>query len=210
MIMTTYAQARPPNPAPWAEIVPGMGPVTVDLLLELPDDGYIYEVVEGVLVRVAGSGKKATIIAHYLGVALTNFVLPRRLGLVTGADGVYKFSGAETGLIPDVGFYTAAQEATIPDTDDEKPIPFAPDLAVEVVSPSQDADEMAAKARTYLRGGTRMVWIIWPQAQHIDVWHVDHMEGPVATLNTSDTLDGGDVLPGFTYPVATVFTDPLA
>jgi len=47
----------PPEPfAPWAEIVPGYGPVAVDILLTLPDDGYRYEVVEGVLVRMAGAG----------------------------------------------------------------------------------------------------------------------------------------------------------
>jgi hypothetical protein len=46
--------------APWAELVSTPGPVTVDILLTLPDDGYMYEVVEGVLVRVAGSGDRAT------------------------------------------------------------------------------------------------------------------------------------------------------
>ena len=69
---------------------------------------------------------------------------------------------------------------------------------------------MAAKAQTYLAGGTRLVWIIWPQAHHIDIWRADHTDGPVTTLNTSDTLDGEDVVPGFSYPVASVFADPLA
>ena len=54
-----------------------------------------------------------------------------------------KFPGAETGLMPDVGFYTAARDALV--VDDEKPIPFEPDLAVEVASPSQSVREMAAK-----------------------------------------------------------------
>src|SRR5579883_2464112 len=75
-----------PTIAPWAEIVPDMGPVTVDFLLLLPDDGYVYEVVDGVLVRMAGSGDEATTIAHYFGVALTNFVQPRRLGLVAAGQ----------------------------------------------------------------------------------------------------------------------------
>ncbi len=140
--MTNYASAVPPTPAPWAEIVPGMGPVTVDILLTIPDDGYVYEVVDGVLVRMAGSGKAATRIGLRLGAALITYVEEHGLGIVTGADGVYKFPSAETGLIPDVGFYTAERDATIPESDDNKPIPFAPDLAVEVVSPSQDADDM--------------------------------------------------------------------
>lgn len=130
------------------------------------------------------------------------------LGIVTGADGVYKFPYAETGLIPDVGFYVAAKRALIADR--STPIPFAPDLAVEVASPSRDADDMAAKARTYLRGGARLVWLMWPQAQHIDVWRLDTLDRPTATLNEGDTLDGEDVVPGFSYAVAEVFADPLA
>ncbi len=71
---------RPPVAvAPWAEVVPGYGPVTVDLLLTLPDDGYRYEVVEGVLVRMAGSGLDATTIGGLLAIALGSFVYARRL-----------------------------------------------------------------------------------------------------------------------------------
>src|SRR5918911_3459730 len=88
--------------APWAEVVPGAGPTKVEDLLTTPDDGWRYEVVEGVLVRVAGSGDLATNIAVALAAILFTFVHPRRLGRVTGADGVYKFPGAETGLLPDV------------------------------------------------------------------------------------------------------------
>src|SRR5579862_8054054 len=106
--MTAQRAFRPSNTlAPWAEIVPGIGPVTVADLLTLPDDGWRYEVVEGVLVRVAGSGDLATNIAAVILSTLLIYVRPRRLGRVTGADGVYRFPGAETGLIPDVGFYGA-------------------------------------------------------------------------------------------------------
>jgi len=205
----SITSTRPPAAvAPWAEVVPGYGPVTVDLLLTLPDDGYRCEVVEGVLVRMAGSGDEATTIAFNFGLALGNFVVPRRLGRLTGADGVYKFPGAETGLLPDVGFYAAAKRALI--VDRAKPIPFAPDLAVEVASPSQDASDMAAKARTYLQGGTSLVWVLWPQSAHIDVWRTGQLTAPAATLHSGDLLDGEDVVPGFTHPVAAVFADPLA
>jgi len=198
----------PPAPfAPWAELVPGYGPVTVNVLLTLPDDGYRYEVVEGVLVRMAGSGLDATTIGGLLVIALGSFVYARRLGLVTPSDGVYKFPGAETGLLPDVGFVEAAKVAQIPDR--RKPVPFAPDLAVEVTSPSQDADDMAAKARTYLDGGTRLVWVVWPDRRQVDVWHRGRSVGPVAVLTVDDTLDGEDVVPGFAHPVAAVFADPL-
>ena len=102
--MTSHAHAVPSNPiTPWAEIVPGAPPMTADDLLTLPDDGSIYEVVDGVLVRMAGSGDLATTTAMRLGSRLSVFVEDHGLGAVTGADGVYAFPTAETGLIPDVG-----------------------------------------------------------------------------------------------------------
>ena len=205
--MTIAPAFHPRSPAPWAEVVNGYGPVTVDLLLSLPDDGFVYEVVEGVPVRVAGSGKRASRLAARLTARLVDYVESRQLGVVTAADGVYRFAGAETGLIPDVGFYTVERDALIHDEDG--PIPFEPDLAVEVASPSQGAREMAAKARIYLKAGTRLVWIIWPQSAHLDVWHCDVLTGPVSGLTISDTLDGEGVVPGFSYPLADLFADPL-
>ena len=197
------ARAVPANTlAPWAEIVPGVGPKTVEDLLTMPDDGWRYEVVEGVLVRVAGSGDLATTIAAIIITVLNVFVRPRRLGRVTSSDGVYKFPGAETGLLPDVGFYGAALFPRV--TDRSKPIPFAPELAVEVTSPDQDASAMAAKALRYLQGGTRLVWVVWPDRQQVDVWHPGDAE-PSVTLRSGDALDGEDVIPGFSHPVADIF-----
>jgi len=194
--------------APWAEIVPHRGRTVVDDLLTLPDDGWRYEVVEGVLVRMAGSSFDATTIAFNLWADLRAFARPRRLGVVTGADGVYKFPGAETWLLPDAGFVEAAK---VPAIDRAKPIPFAPDLAIEVVSPSQKLgdDAMAAKARRYLQGGTRLVWVVWPERREVDVWRVASVNQPAATLHSDDALDGEDIVPGFTYRVADIFADPL-
>lgn len=188
--------------APWAEIVPDSGPVTVDVLLTLPDDQWRYEVVEGVLARVAGSGDRASTIAIALAAMLFSFVHPRRLGRVTGANGVYKFPGAETGLIPDVGFYGMALFPLVADRN--KPIPFAPELAVEVASPDQSADDMAAKAKRYLRGGTRLAWIIWPERGTVDVWRPGDAV-PSLRLRAEDTLDGDAVVPGFRQPLADIF-----
>jgi len=202
--------------APWAEIVPNAPPhMTVDDLLRWPDaDGYRYELVEGVLVRVPGSGVAAAEATVAISVGLHAFVRPRRLGVVTSAAGIFTFPNAETALLPNVGYYVAARRALI--VDRTQPIPFAPDLAVEVVSAAQDADAMATKARTYLHGGTRLVWVVWPRSGHIDVWRVaraggpDSLLGPAATLHLGDALDGEDVVPGFMYPVTDVFADPLA
>ena len=198
--------------APWAEIVPGAGLTTVDDLLALADDGRRCEVVEGVLVRMAESGKRASTIAGNVYAALRAYVQPRRLGVVTPADGVYRFPRAETGLIPDVGYYVADRDRLIEDED--KPIPFAPDLAVEVASPTQGAAEMATKARLYLHAGVRLVWVVWPAAARLDVWGragqaPTFADGPTTTLQVGDSLVGEDVVPGFELTMVEVFARPL-
>lgn len=68
---------------------------------------------------------------------------------------------------------------------------------------------MAAKARTYLDGGTSLVWVVWPGRREIEVWRAGRSVGPVAVLTMQDTLDGEEVVPDFAYPVADVFADPL-
>jgi len=67
----------------------------------------------------------------------------------------------------------------------------------------------AAWPSTVRCGGTRLVWIVWPSAHHVDVWRHDHPSGPVRTLNAGDDLDGEDVIPGFTHPLADIFAGPL-
>ncbi len=198
--------------APWAEIVPDSGQTPVDALLTMPDDGWRYEVVEGVLVRMAGSGLWATTIGRRLAGRLGDFVEDHDLGVVSGADGVYKFPGAETGLLPDAGFLDAAHRALVPDIN--KPIPFAPDLAAEVASPSQHADDMAAKARIYIRGGTHLVWVIWPETQTVDVWRPGDLRPRYQDMRAStrlaigDSLDGEDIVPGFSILLARLLRRP--
>ena len=194
--------------APWAEAVERAGPMTVSDLLALPDrDGWRYEVVEGVLVRVAGSRPRAVRVTMRLLRALDAYVAAHHLGQVTPPDAVYDFEHTgqpNTGLLPDIGFYVAAREALV---EDDKPYPFAPDLAVEVASPLQSTSDMAAKAQRYLRGGTRLVWVIYPHLRQIDVWRSD--DGPsLSTLGVADALDGEDVVPGFRHPVAPLLEPP--
>ena len=194
--------------APWAELVPGAGRMTVDDLLALPDDGWQYELVEGRLVRMPGSGGEASSIALNLGAALLAFVRPRRLGIVTGADGTYDLTQpgdeAETALIPDVAFTRAKRVPPRGTPEYAKAWRLAPDLVAEVVSPSQFRPEMAAKAQRYLVAGVQLVWVIWPARREVDVWRVVAQQ-PATTLTIGDALDGLDVLPGFTYLLADLF-----
>ncbi len=198
---------KPPEAlAPWAEIVPGVPSMTMAEFLDYPDgdDGYCYELVEGVLVRMAGSRPRATRVTDRLYRGLGDFVEAHGLGATTPPDAVYDLENAgqkDTGLLPDVGFYRAERESLV---DPDEAYPFAPDLSVEVTSPMQYQPGMKAKAERYLAAGTALVWIIWPKRQKVDVWRPGDMQ-PSATLGVGDTLDGLDVVPGFTYPVADLF-----
>jgi Uma2 family endonuclease len=76
---------------------------------------------------------------------------------------------------------------------------------VEIASPSQKQEALDAKSRRYLAGGTALVWVVWPDVKTVDVWHSSNTLRPVKTLTVGDTLDGEDVVGGFTYPVADLF-----
>ncbi len=193
--------------APWAEIVPGAGYMSVDDLANLADDGWKYELVDGVLVRMPLSSYGASNIAARLLSRLNVFVEDHGLGGVTGEAGGYRLDPArprETELAPDVAFVRA--DRIPPRTSPEyfKALQLAPDLAIEVASDNQYRPGMAEKARRYLHFGTHLVWIIWPRYQQVDVWRPGDV-APSATLGIEDTLDGEDIVPGFSYPVTTLF-----
>ena len=80
-----------------------------------------------------------------------------------------------------------------------------PDLAIEVVSPHDLADDLVEKTLEYFQSGVRLVWVVYPRHRRIYVY-----DGPgsVRVLQDSDALDGGKVLPGFSLPLSQLF-DPL-
>jgi Uma2 family endonuclease len=186
----------------WGERVTGAPyPFKVADLATLPGDTYTYEIVEGELIRMPGSGIEASEIAARLLIALGIFIQPRKLGRLTGADGTYDLTRpgdpADTALVPDAAF-VAAGRLVGRVTGYAK---IAPDLAAEVASPNQYHPEMDKKASLYIERGVRLVWIIWPSRQEVDVWRPSPPTAPVATLGIADSLDGLDVLPGFTLPI---------
>jgi Uma2 family endonuclease len=80
-------------------------------------------------------------------------------------------------------------------------IPFAPDLAIEVVSPNDDAEELEKKIGEYLKYGTRMVWVFYPNLERVVV----HTPKGSFPIEADGILDGGDVLPGFKLPLRDIF-----
>jgi Uma2 family endonuclease len=159
------------------------------------------ELIDGVLVEKT-MGLLESLLAMALGAILRGFVLPRNLGLVTGADGTMRlFPGLV--LIPDVAFISWA---SIPGGRVPKdPIPdLAPDLAIEVLSKSNTAKEMERKRNHYFTAGVRLVWIIDPRKRLAKVYTSPKRHN---TLDESATLDGGDVLPGFSLPLRELFSE---
>jgi len=102
-------------------------------------------------------------------------------------------------FVPDAAFVSREklQQITQPGF-----MPFAPDLAVEIISPSNTVTEMDRKIRSYREAGSVQVWIINPELQQVSVYYADHT---AHTFEIGETLLGGDLLPGLSIPVADLF-----
>jgi Uma2 family endonuclease len=193
--------------APWAELVPNKGLMTADELLRMPDDGWHYELVDGVLVKMPPPGFEHGLIVAELAGELRQYAKSHKLGRVVGAETGFLLSRQgepDTVLAADISFVRAESVPPFGTPGNEKYLRLAPDLVAEVASPDQYKPEMAAKAKIYLDAGVRLVWVVWPGTKTVDVWRPGSDE-PLATLAEHDSLDGLDVVPGFTYPLADLF-----
>jgi Uma2 family endonuclease len=157
------------------------------------------ELDEGVIVEMAESSPINTVIAGLVITALNVFVVPRKLGYVSTPDGGYKL-GERKVRQPDAAFISKARVAKLP-----KHFDLPPDLAVEIISPNEDA---LKKVNEYLRAGVRIVWTIYADDQEVYVFTLND-DGSLRgqPFGISDTLDGGDMLPGFTLPVRDIFPE---
>jgi Uma2 family endonuclease len=194
--------------APWGSVVPGAPyPMTADDLLRLNDAAHRHELVEGRLLEMPPTGIEHSDVAGNVYTALRTFVQGNHLGTVTLPETGFVISQADeadTVLAPDVAFVRAGRLAAPGSVERKAYGRLAPDLVVEIASPSQYRPELADKARAWLAAGVRLVWIVWPATQEVDIWRPGASE-PAATLTATDTLEGADVLPGFTFPIADLF-----
>lgn len=169
-----------------------------DVELLRRESGVLCELIDGVLVEKAVSDETA-FLAIEIGRLLGNFVVPRRIGWVLGADGFVRLFGTQL-RAPDVAFVRREQ----------RPHGLlkrgyadgAPALAVEVFSPGNTRREMDEKRAEYFASGAETVWIVFPESQTIEVATGADV---VTKLGRSDTLAGEPVLPGFTLKIAGLF-----
>jgi Uma2 family endonuclease len=189
-------------PAWRVRLTPSPGSATeADVLHFDAREDRLYELVDGTLVE-KGMGYLESVLATFLIMRLGNFINPKNLGLLSGESGMMRlFPGLVR--IPDVAFVSWPRipggkfpTAPIPD--------LVPDLAVEILSASNTVREMNRKRSEYFDAGVSLVWIIDPDARTVAVYHSP--ADPII-LTTSDTLDGGDVLPGFTVSLKEFFAE---
>jgi len=174
--------------------------LTADDLLNMSDAGRA-ELVKGELIKMTPSGGEHGKLTIKIGSQLLNFVEPKKLGLVFGAEtGLFTSRDPDTIRAVDAMYISNERLAQV--TDLSKFVDVAPDLVVEVVSPTDRWSEIEEKVAEYLGIGVRLVWVLNPKTRSV---HVYRPSREVRRLIEDDTLDGEDVLPGFAVAVKDVF-----
>jgi Uma2 family endonuclease len=204
------APSLPANHQTIAELIHALGDVPLERVRMIPPPGTATEadllkprgadwrpceLVDGTLVEKAVGYREARL-ALVLGYFIEQFLETNDLGVTAGADGMLQI---DTGLVrmPDLSFIVWDQfpDHRVPDA----PMPDAyPDLAVEVLSRSNTRREMKRKRREYFAAGTRLVWEVDPDLRVVNVYTDPEK---FTSLNESQSVDGGDVLPGFTLSI---------
>jgi len=170
---------------------------TDEELMALPDEGK-YELVDGELHHMSPAGARHGRLVLRLAAKLVAFVTEGRLGEVF--DGQTGFRLPDGNLrSPDISFVAAAR---LPQGVPAGFLHVAPDLAVEVLSPSDRASDLAHKVAEYLAVGVRLLWVIDLEKGTAVLYRPG---SPPRTVREDGVLDGEDVLPGFSCPLAALF-----
>jgi Uma2 family endonuclease len=165
------------------------------------DADSLYEIIDGERKETEPMGAYMTLLAGELARLLANFVKEHRLGVAV-PEMLFRFQrDPDRSRRPDVAFVSRerCQQAPVPPEGDWDVVP---DLAVEVVSPGNNAAELEQKLVEYFRFGVRQVWVLHPEQRRL---YVHESLRKVSALNEDDTLTGGDVLPGFSLKLADLF-----
>lgn len=159
------------------------------------------ELLYGRIIEKMVSSPRSSQLGNRISGFLFMHIYPRKSGRLTGADGGYWIGGNR--VIPDCAFVSnAKRNAPVVGGYATEP----PDIAVEVISPSDTHDDIQDKIQVYREGGV-LLWLVDPKRNRLTVY--DGMAEPVE-LTTIDTLNGGRVLPDFTLALVELFADDLA
>ena len=175
--------------------------VTAEELLQMPGDGCRYELVKGELITKAPAGSEHGDLAMRIGWRLGQYVENHNLGKAFAAEtGFQLASNPDTVRAPDVAFVNAGKVQQTGVVRGYWPGP--PDLAVGVISPSDTYTEVEDKVLDWLRAGTLMVVVVNPRRSTVTVYR--SLED-IVILTLNDTLEGKDVVPGWTLAIQDLF-----
>jgi len=174
---------------------------TPEDLLEI-DDRPMPELIDGELVEREPMGQEADEVGINVATILKAYSKTTLPGVVNGAQGSFQIFPDDPNKvrIPDVSFTRRDRLPEGKPARGHGRVP--PDLAVEIVSPNDTATKLQQKIRDFLNAGIPLIWVVNPDTRDVQVIRAD---GTGALLKVGDTLDGGDVLPGFSCPVAALF-----
>jgi Uma2 family endonuclease len=163
--------------------------------------GKWFEFINGVIYEAIMPKPIHAIIALRIAHFMLLFVGEHHLGEVVGDGCEFSLPNGDV-VIPDAAFVSKEKHDGVPEE-----YLIAPDLAVEVISPSNRPREMLNKIESYIKNGTRIVWVVYPDEKVVDVWQPAGDGGMLVHKVTLDgTLEGGNVLPGFTLAVKDIFS----
>ena len=175
--------------------------LTADDLIRLHSEGVRGELIRGVLYETMSTGVELGQVVMELGRHMGNFIVPQRLGRLIGSDaGVLLERDPDTVREPDIAFISAEQMPL--DARVTKYSEVIPELVIEIVSPSDDPDNVFNKARMWLSFGVQLVWVVHPDSRSVDIHRPGHS---VESILEDGDLDGHDVLTGFSCPVTSIF-----
>jgi Uma2 family endonuclease len=173
--------------------------LTADDLARMPDDASVQiELDEGELITMPPAGEDHGHVEMDLAVRIGYFVKRKKLGRVYGGDTGFRLND-RTVLSPDVAFVRRERVEAVRSKSFAN---GAPDLAIEIFSPSDGLRQSTRKVKQYLAAGCQTVWVIYPKRQEVKVFEASGVE---RTLHAGDLLKAPDLLPGFSVKVAELF-----
>ncbi len=172
--------------------------LTADEFFEVAPECGRSELIRGEVIRLAPATSGHGIVAMRIGARLAVFVEAHDLGYVFAAEtGFVLARDPDTVRAPDAAFVSRDREPAR-----EEFVPFAPDLAVEVVSPDDRPRKVQEKVKDWLAAGARRVWVLYPRTATV---HVHSSPTDVRILRHGDVLADEELLPGFAVLLAELF-----
>ncbi|MDZ4670129.1 MAG: Uma2 family endonuclease [Phototrophicales bacterium] len=173
--------------------------------IQLPENANkTYELIQGSVIEMPAPSPVHAYIGGIIYATILHYLRQHPLGFAF-PDSVSYILLDDTEVIPDVSFISYQHQKTLPEK-----FTIPPDLAVEVVSPSNRPRQMLNKIELYLKSGTQLVWVIYPDEKVADVYRMDE-DGRLISqkLTSKDSFSGEDVLPEFALPLKDIFPPSL-